>query len=194
MEGSLFLTIARWSGLLAMLLILFQLLSMGKGRTLEKLVSKQQIVKLHRKGAWPLLPLIFLHAGLVIYGRSLEYEDSILETLRDFFVDGKWGSLTGIGSVLLLFALLMSILFLNKKILFSTFKKTHQLMYIAAPALFFHQIFFGLDFLTSNILMAVWIALCGSVALDLLIWKGRMIFALYLNSGTTKPTNFHKQI
>lgn len=194
MEGALVLTIARWCGLLAMLIILFQLLSMGKGRTLEKLVSKQQLIKFHRKGVWVILPLILLHAGLVVYGRSLEYEDSILETLRDFFLDGKWGSLTGIGMVVLLFALVMSILFLNKKILYPTFKKTHLLMYVVAPALFLHQIFFGLDFITSNILTAVWIAICGSVALDLLIWKARMIFALYINSGTTKPTNFHKQI
>jgi len=177
MEGSLFLTIARWSGLLAMLLILFQLLSMGKGRTLEKLVNKQQLVTLHRKGVWLIIPLILLHVSLVIYGRSLENNDSILETIRDFFVDGRWGSLTGLGMFVLLFALTMSVLFLNKKVLFPTFKKTHLLMYVAAPALFFHQIFFGLDFLTSNILTAVWIAICGSVALDLLIWKARMIFA-----------------
>ncbi len=177
MEGSLLLTIARWFGLLAMLLILFQLLSMGKGRTLEKLIRKQQLVKLHRKGAWPLLLVILLHAGLVVYGRSLEYEDSILETLRDFFLDGKWGSLTGIGMAVLLFALTMSILFLNKKFLYPTFKKTHLLMYVAAPALFLHQIFFGLDFITSNILTAVWIALCSSAALDLLIWKARLTFA-----------------
>jgi len=177
MEGSHFLTIARWSGLLAMLLILFQLLSMGKGRTLEKLISKQQLVKLHRKGAWPLLFVILLHVGLVVYGRSVEYEDSILETLRDFFLDGKWGALTGSGMAVLLFALTMSILFLNKKILYPTFKKTHLLMYVAAPALFLHQIFFGLDFITSNILTAAWIALCGSVALDLLIWKARLTFA-----------------
>ena len=177
MEGSVFLTIARWSGLLGMLIILFQLLSMGKGRTLEKLISKQHLFKLHRKGAWPLLLAILLHAGLVVYGRSIEYEDSLLETLLDFFLDGKWGSLTGIGMAVLLFALTMSILFLNKKILFPTFKKTHLLMYVAAPTLFFHQIFFGLDFITSNILTAVWIALCGSVALDLLIWKVRLTSA-----------------
>jgi predicted ferric reductase len=177
MEGALVLTVARWCGLLAMLIILFQLLSMGKGRTLEKLFSKQQLIKFHRKSVWAILPLILLHGGLVVYGRSLEYEDSILETLRDFYLDGKWGSVTGIGSVLLLFALTMSILFLRKQISFPTFKKTHLLMYVAAPALFFHQIFFGLDFITSNILTAVWIALCGSVALDLLIWKARLTFA-----------------
>jgi predicted ferric reductase len=177
MEGPFVLTIARWSGLLAMLIILFQLLSMGKGRTLEKLVSKQQLIKLHRKGVWAILPLIVLHVGLVVYGRSMEYEDSIFETLRDFYLDGKWGSLTGGGLAVLLFALTMSVLFLSKKILYPTFKKTHLLMYVAAPALFFHQIFFGLDFITSNILTAVWIALCGSVALDLLIWKMRLIFA-----------------
>lgn len=177
MEVALVLTIARWCGLLAMLFILFQLLSMGKGRTLEKLISKQQLIKFHRKGVWAILPLILLHVGLVIYGRSVEYEDSILETLRDFYLDGKWGSLTGTGMMVLLFALTMSILFLNNKILYPTFKKTHLLMYVAAPALFFHQIFFGLDFIASNILTAVWIALCGSVALDLLIWKARLKFA-----------------
>jgi predicted ferric reductase len=174
MDGYLLLIIARWAGILAMLVILFQLLSMGKGRTLEKILNKPQLVKLHRKGIWPLLLLIPLHVSLVVYGRSLEYEDSIVETLRDFYLDGKWGSLTGIGILVLLFALTMSVLFLNKKILFSTFKKTHQLMYIAAPALFFHQIFFGLDFVSSKLLYTAWILLCGAVATDLIIWNVRL--------------------
>ena len=72
MVGYLLLSIARWAGILAMFVILFQLLSMGKGRTLEKIVSKPQLVKLHRKVIWPLLLLIPLHVSLVVYGRSLE--------------------------------------------------------------------------------------------------------------------------
>lgn len=177
MDANLALNIARWAGILAMFAILFQLLSMGKGRTLEKLVSKQQLVKLHRKGIWPLLCLISLHVPLVVYGRRLEYNDSILETIRDLFLDGRWGSLTGIGILVLLFALTMSVLFLQKKISFPAFKKTHLLMYVAAPALFVHQIFFGLDFLSSKILCTAWILLCGAAATDLLIWKVRLTFA-----------------
>ncbi len=157
-----------------MFVILFQLLSMGKGRTLDKIVNKPQLVKLHRKGIWPLLLLIPLHVSLVVYGRSLEYEDSIIETLRDFYLDGKWGSLTGFGILVLLFGLTISVLFLQKKISFPTFKKAHLLMYVAAPALFFHQIFFGLDFVSSNILSVAWILLCGAVATDLIIWKVRL--------------------
>jgi predicted ferric reductase len=174
MVGYLLLNIARWAGILAMLVILFQLLSMGKGRTLEKLLSKPQLVNLHRKAIWPLLILIPLHAGLVVYGRSIEYDDSILETLRDFYLDGKLGSLTGIGILVLLFALTISILFLQRKISFPTFKKAHLLMYVAAPALFFHQIFFGLDFVSSRLLCTAWILLCGAAATDLIIWKVRL--------------------
>lgn len=177
MAGYLLLNIARWAGILAMLVIIFQLFSMGKGRTLEKLLRKPQLVNLHRKAIWPLLILIPLHAGLVVYGRSIEYDDSILETLRDFYLDGKWGSLTGIGVFVLLFALTMSVLFLNKKILFSTFKKAHLLMYVATPAIFFHQIFFGLDFVSSKILCTVWIVLCSAVATDIFVWKVRLKFA-----------------
>jgi predicted ferric reductase len=176
MEGSLVLTIARVAGLLAMLVILFQLLSMGKGRTLDKFVSKAKLVTLHRKTVWILLPLILLHAGLVVYGRCLEYDDSLRETLSDFYLDAKWGSLTGIGLAILLFALVMSMMFLHKKITFPTFKKSHVLMYVAPPALFFHQIFFGLDFLMSNLLLALWTGLFVIVAADLLIWKARMLF------------------
>jgi len=174
MDGYLLLRIARWAGLFAMFIVLFQMLSMGKGRTLEKFVSKQQLVKLHRKGIWPLLLLIVLHVGLVMSGRSLAYEDPILTTLRDFYLDGQYGSLTGIGMIILAFALTMSVLFLNKRISFPTFKKAHLLMYVAIPALFFHQIFFGLDFVSSKILCTVWIALCSTVAADVLIWKARL--------------------
>lgn len=174
MDGYLLLKIARWVGIFAMFIILFQMLSMGKGRTFEKLVSKQKLIKLHRKGIWPLLFLIVLHVGLVVSGRCLAYEDSIRKTVSDFYWDGKWGSLTGIGILVLLFALTMSVLFLNKKISFPTFKKTHLLMYVATPTLFFHQIFLGLDFVASKILCSGWIVLCVAVVADILIWKVRL--------------------
>ncbi|MEI6646196.1 MAG: ferric reductase-like transmembrane domain-containing protein [bacterium] len=177
MDGYLLLPIARWVGLFAMFIIIFQMLSMGKGRTLETLVNKQRLVNLHRKGVWSILFLIPLHASLVVYGRSLAYEDSTLTTLRDFYLDGQWGSLTGIGILVLLFALTMSVLFLYKKILFPAFKRTHWLMYVAVPMLFFHQIFFGLDFVSSKILCVLWIVLCSAVAADILIWKVRLKFA-----------------
>jgi predicted ferric reductase len=177
MDGYLLLQIARWSGLFAMFIVFFQMLSMGKGRTLEKIVNKQSLVKLHRKGVWPLLFLIALHIGLVIYGRSLAYEDSILITLRVFYLDGQWGSLTGIGLIILLFALTMSILFLYKVVRYPAFKKIHLLMYVATPMLFFHQIFFGLDFVSSKILCMAWILLCSAVAADILVWKVRLKIA-----------------
>jgi len=177
MDGYLLLNIARWAGILAMLVILFQLLSMGKGRTLERFVSKQRLVTFHRMGIWPISLLILLHAGLVITGRCLAYEDSLLTTLQDFYLDRHWGSLTGVGLLVLLIALTMSILFLNKKITFPTFKKTHLLMYVATPALFFHQIFYGLDFVSSRFLFVAWSLLCATAALDVLIWRVRLTFA-----------------
>lgn len=176
MDEHLVMTLARGSGLLAMGIILFQLLSMGKGRTLDKLVNKSWLVKIHRKAVWPLLVLILFHALLVVYGRSLEYEDSIRETLSDFFLDGRGGSLTGGGLAILFFALTMSILFLLKKIAYPTFKQTHYLMYAAAPMLFIHQIFFGLHFVSNTILWTAWTTLAVLVAADLLVWKARLLF------------------
>jgi predicted ferric reductase len=178
------LTIARIAGLLAMVIILFQLLSMGKGRTLDKLVKKLtlhlrgygyggQVVKLHRTAAFTLLPLIALHVSLVLYGRMIEYKDTLRVTLSDFYLDGRWGSVTGVGAALLIFALVMSMLFLRQRISYIVFKRSHLLMFIAPPLIFIHQIFFGLHFLSSAILCALWSTLFIVVFCDLLLWKMR---------------------
>jgi predicted ferric reductase len=167
------LTIARIAGLLAMVIILFQLLSMGKGRTLDKLVKKLTLVKLHRTAAFTLLPLIALHVSLVLYGRMIEYKDTLRVTLSDFYLDGRWGSVTGVGAALLIFALVMSMLFLRQRISYIVFKRSHLLMFIAPPLIFIHQIFFGLHFLSSAILCALWSALFIVVFGDLLVWKMR---------------------
>jgi predicted ferric reductase len=165
------LTIARIAGLLAMGIILFQLLSMGKGRTLDKLVNKLKLVKLHRTAAWTLLPLLAIHASCALYGRMVEYSDPLRVTLADFYLDGRWGSLTGVGATLLIIGLVMAILFLQKRITYVTFKRSHILMVIVPPMIFIHQIFFGLHFLANNILTILWCALFIVVYADLLLWK-----------------------
>ena len=66
-----YLLTARVAGLVAMGIILFQLLSMGKGRTLDKLVNKLTLVKLHRTAAWTLLPLLALHVVCVLHVPSV---------------------------------------------------------------------------------------------------------------------------
>jgi len=168
-----FLTLARIAGLLAMTIILFQLLSMGKGRTLDKLVNKLTLVKLHRAAAFTLLPLIAGHVVLVLYGRMLEYNDPLRVTLSDFYLDGRWGSLTGVGGTLLIFALVMSLLFLRKRISYLTFKRSHLLMVVTPPMIFIHQIFFGLHFVANDLLCILWSVLFVLVFSDLLGWKAR---------------------
>jgi predicted ferric reductase len=168
-----YLLIARGAGLVAMGIILFQLLSMGKGRTLDKVVSKLWLVKLHRTAAWTLLPLIALHVICVVRGRMLEYNDTLSITLKDFYLDGRWGSLTGVGVALLVGALIMSILFLMKRISYVVFKRSHLLMVITPPMIFMHQIFFGLHFVANNVLCILWSTLFVLVFGDLVVWKVR---------------------
>jgi predicted ferric reductase len=168
-----YLLTARVAGLMAMTIILFQLLSMGKGRTLDKLVSKLTLVKLHRTAAWTLLPLLALHVACVLRGRMLEYNDTLRVTLSDFYLDGRWGSLTGVGVALLVFALVMSILFLRKRISYRVFKISHLLMVITPPMIFIHQIFFGLHFVANDWLAILWSALFVLVFGDLVVWKAR---------------------
>jgi predicted ferric reductase len=168
-----YLLTARVAGLVAMGIILFQLLSMGKGRTLDRLVRKLTLVRIHRTAAWTLLPLIALHVICVLRGRMLEYNDTLRVTLSDFYLDYRWGSLTGVGATLLVFALVMSILFLRKRISYRVFKISHLLMFVAPPLIFVHQIFFGLHFVANNVLCILWSALFVLVFGDLLVWKMR---------------------
>jgi predicted ferric reductase len=170
-----YLLTARVAGLMAMGIILFQLLSMGKGRTLDKFVNKLTLVKLHRTAAWTLLPLLAIHVVCVLRGRMLEYNDTLRVTLSDFYLDGRWGSLTGVGAALLVGALVMSILFLRKRISYVVFKRSHLLMMITPPMIFIHQIFFGLHFVANNVLCIIWCALFVLVFGDLVLFKAKAV-------------------
>jgi len=165
----------RWAGLLAMCVLLFQLVTMGQGRTAEKFVGKPILSKLHFTCGWIAAVLVGMHAGLILTARSVSYGDGYAKTWAEFMLDGSWGSATLAGITLFTVALACAALFRRRRLSYATFRKTHFLMYPAAALLFGHQIFCGLDFVNSVTLRTAWMAFCGLFVADVVVWKVRSI-------------------
>lgn len=165
--------IGRWAGILAMCVFLFQLVSMGRGRTTEKFARKAMLSKSHFFCGWLAAALTVTHAGLIMTARSLSYGDDFAKTCTDFLLDGSWGSITLAGILLLAVSLTCAALFRRRKLSFQTFRKTHFLMYLAVALLFGHQIFCGMDFAASKFWLTVWTVFCGIFVADVVVWKVR---------------------
>lgn len=162
----------RLAGLLMALCFFVLLLSMGKSRSLDIAFSKAAIVKNHRfLGLWVIFPLLVIHGGLVLYGRSVLYDESFSSVVRQFFTSIPWGLMTCVGLLVLLAILTFCHMFNAKKINFPTWHKTHSWVYLAILLLFFHQIFFGNDFVASRPFFYFWIICNAIIWLDVIIWK-----------------------
>ncbi len=178
-KESMLLSWGRLAGILAALAFLFQLLSMGKGRTMEHCFRKPPVIRLHKVFGYCALVLIAVHVPLIFAGRSISFDESFSDSLRSFAFDRGWGSLACFGAVLFLAVIVFCAAFQRKFIKFPFWKKTHLFVYAALAALFFHQIFFGRDFTASKWFLAFWIAMFALAFLDAAVWKIRA----FLNRG-----------
>ncbi len=176
------LVYGRLAGLLAGLSFVFLLVTMGKGRLSEKLFPKSWLVKIHRRLGGTVLFFVLLHFVLVFAAKSDLYDDSFFNLVSDFAADGKWGTAAVCGAVLLIAVLIFCLLFVLKKMKFQQFKPTHYLVYAVVILLFFHQIFYGFDFVNHKAFRIFWTVLAALALLDAVVWKIRTGLAAVKNA------------
>ncbi len=164
----------RLAGLLTALAFLFQLISMGRGRLLERAFAKPALVKIHRRLGIATLALLAAHVVLLFIAKSEIHDETFWQGIRGFLSDRSYGTLAAAGLAAYLVVIAFSLLFIQKKIPFPIWKKSHYWAYAAIGLLFLHQIFYGLDFALSPAFRWFWIAVFVLAALDAAVWKIRL--------------------
>ncbi len=166
----------RLAGLLCALAFLFLLLSMGKGRLLERCFAKVNLARWHRRLGLATLGLLIVHFVLIFAGRAQLYDENFLTLLRQFALTPGWGMVTAAGALLLLGVWIFCVLFVRRKMSFPAWKKTHYAVYAVVVLLFFHQVNYGVDLANHAAFRYFWIAIFALTLLDAALWRIRLTF------------------
>ncbi len=170
---------ARLTGLLAALVILFQILLIGRVRWVERSFGMDRLTRLHHVTGFALLLLLTTHPVLATFGHALQADVSYLAQTADFIK--TWESLLTAyaGLTLILAASFTSLLVLTKHLSYRRWYLTHLVLYVAVGLTFSHQVAVGSDFTGHAGFKLYWFTLYACVALALVVCRvGRPLAAL----------------
>lgn len=160
---------ARLFGLIAALMVLFELASMGRGRFLAKFIPPANLAKTHRIVGLLLVFPITIHIILVQFGKAPTLP------LGEKAASEAWGNFAVAGVVILGIMIGFALLFIMKKLSFPKWRPTHYLVFPAILLIFWHQIFYGQDFINHLLFKILWSAIWAIVISELVFKKVRKI-------------------
>ena len=168
-DGNLLIAFGRLTGLLLEFVILFQLILIARITPIERVFPYDRMNKLHRWIGYSLLALLFAHPLLLIIGYGAVTDHAPLAQTASFFTEWEdvWNAF--IGTILFLYASILSIPVIRKKLRYELWHGTHLLMYLAIALSFGHQISSG-D-VTRGGALKYWLALNFSVFGVLLFFR-----------------------
>lgn len=167
--GNMWIAIGRLTGLLLEFVILFQLILIARISPIEKVFPYDRMNKLHRWIGYSLLALLLAHPILLSIGYSTVNGTTPLTQTASFLAEWEdvWNAF--IGTILFLYASILSIPVIRKKLRYELWHGTHLLMYLAIALSFGHQISSG-D-VTRGGALKYWLALNFSVFGVLLFFR-----------------------
>lgn len=137
------LALGRLTGLLAAMLILMQLILIGRVKWIEKIFGLDKLSRIHKWNGYLILSLIIAHPILITQSYSIINQTSYAGQYMDFL--RNWDSLLRafLGYILLLGTIGLSITIVRRKLKYETWYFVHLLNYIAIALIFGHQLRFG---------------------------------------------------
>jgi len=157
------------AGIIASVLLLFQVLFMSRFPLFEQGFGRDVIVAVHKKvGFWSFW-MILAHAVLLAVGYNIA-EDANPWTSLGVFITQLQGAIAA--TVVIFVAVIgMSVKRIKAKVTYETWHVWHVVAYIAAFVSVPHQIFLGGSFLQSRVATVFWIGLWGATFAAVGIWR-----------------------
>lgn len=139
------LALGRLAGLLGAVLILLQLVLIGRVKWVESAFGLDKLSQLHRWNGYVILGLITLHPILITQAMAIINDITYLSQYTDFL--RSWGVLLRAfaGWLVLVGTIGLSITIVRRKLKYETWYYVHLLNYIAIALVFGHQLRFGTD-------------------------------------------------
>lgn len=173
------LTVAKFFGLHAALIILFQLLLVARIPWLDRRIGMDRLTAWHRWVGFTLFWTVLTHATLVVLGYA---------TLDDVSMAKTFGALAGVPASLLgMFAAALIVVigatssrYIRRKLGYEVWHALHMLVYLALALAFVHQLLETTTFASSVFAMVYWWALWIGAIGALVI--GRVVVPLRRNA------------
>ncbi|MEV5104613.1 ferric reductase-like transmembrane domain-containing protein [Streptomyces massasporeus] len=173
------LTVAKFFGLHAAVLMLFQLLLVARLPWLDRRIGMDRLTVWHRWLGFTLLWTLLTHAVLVVLGFAKLDDASMLKTF--FALAGVPASLLGmLAAALVVVVASVSARKVRRRLRYETWHGVHLLLYVALGLAFVHQLQETTTFTSSAFARAYWWAL-WLFAFGALI-TGRIVMPLWRNA------------
>ncbi|MFD9937775.1 ferric reductase-like transmembrane domain-containing protein [Streptomyces massasporeus] len=173
------LTVAKFFGLHAAVLLLFQLLLVARLPWLDRRIGMDRLTVWHRWVGFTLLWTLLTHAVLVVLGFARLDDASMVKTF--FALAGVPASLLGmLAAALVVVVASVSTRKVRRRLRYETWHGVHLLLYVALGLAFVHQLQETTTFTSSAFARAYWWALWLS-AFGALI-TGRIVMPVWRNA------------
>lgn len=173
------LTVAKFFGLHAAVLMLFQLLLVARLPWLDRRIGMDRLTVWHRWVGFTLLWTVLTHAVLVVLGYARLSDTSMTKTF--FSLAGVPASLLGMcAAVILVVVAAVSARYVRRRLRYETWHGLHLLLYLALGLAFVHQLQETTTFSSSLPAKMYWWAL-WLFAFGALV-AGRIVMPLWRNS------------
>ncbi|MFI9824951.1 ferric reductase-like transmembrane domain-containing protein [Streptomyces sp. NPDC052013] len=149
------LTVAKFFGLHAALLLLFQLLLVARVPWLDRRIGMDRLTVWHRWVGFTLLWTVLTHAVLVVLGYARLDDASMTKTF--LALAGVTASLLGmLAAAALVVVAVVSTRFLRRRLRYETWHGLHLLVYLALGLAFVHQLLETTTFKSSGFAELYW--------------------------------------
>ncbi len=169
-QAGLFISLGRLVGLLAVYLVLWQLVLIGRARFIEQTFGFDRLAAFHRLNGLIAWIFIFLHPFFIILGRAKLGGVSFLgEFLSSLSPEAELGS-AFIAVLIFTFIIIISFGAMRRKLKYEAWHYIHFLTYLAIILAFGHQLEMGYD-LQKNWAAAYWYLLYAIAILPLIYYR-----------------------
>ncbi len=149
------LTVAKFFGLHAALLLLFQLLLVARIPWLDRRIGMDRLTVWHRWVGFTLLWTVLTHATLVVLGFAILDDTSMAKTFKA--LSGVPASLVGmLAAATLTLVAVVSTRPLRRRLRYEVWHALHLLIYVALGLAFYHQLEETTTFTSSSFAEAYW--------------------------------------
>jgi predicted ferric reductase len=173
------LTVAKFFGLHAALVLLLQLLLVARLPWLDRRIGMDRLTVWHRWVGFTLLWTILTHAVLVVLGYATLGGSSMGATFLS--LAGVPASLLGmLAATIIVVVGIASMKYARRRLRYETWHGVHLLLYVALGLVFVHQLIETTTFSSSAFAMAYWWVLWLGAFGALIV--GRLVIPLYRNA------------
>ncbi|RAS64675.1 putative ferric reductase [Lentzea atacamensis] len=173
------LTVAKFFGLHAAVLMLFQLLLVARLPWLDRRIGMDRLTVWHRWVGFTLLWTVLTHAVLVVLGYARLDDASMTKTF--FALAGVPASLLGMGAATIIVVVAaVSARYVRRRLRYETWHGLHLLLYLALGLAFVHQLLETTTFNSSALAKTYWWALWLFAFGALVV--GRIVMPLWRNA------------